>query len=84
MTRHERSLTDAEMKSVPDQDIDFSDIPQADPQFWAQVQVRLPPGPKTPLNLRLDADIVAWFRSRGRGYQTQINAVLRQYFEAHR
>ncbi len=44
----------------------------------------LPPGigvPKKQLTVRLDTDIVDWFKSQGRGYQTRMNAVLRQYME---
>ena len=84
MSRYERALSVEEMAAVQDQDIDFSDIPEANAAFWAAAKVRMPDGPKTPLNLRLDADIVAWFRAHGRGYQTRINAVLRSYIEAHR
>ena len=84
MSRYERALSVEEMAAVQDQDIDFSDIPEANAAFWATAKVRMPDGPKTPLNLRLDADIVAWFRAHGRGYQTRINAVLRSYIEAHR
>ena len=84
MSRYERALSVEEMAAVQDQDIDFSDIPEANAAFWAAAKVRMPEGPKTPLNLRLDADIVAWFRAHGRGYQTRINAVLRSYIEAHR
>jgi uncharacterized protein (DUF4415 family) len=39
---------------------------------------------KQQVTLRLDADVLDWFRARGRGYQTQINALLRAYVEAHR
>jgi uncharacterized protein (DUF4415 family) len=34
-------------------------------------------------SLRLDADMLEWFRAQGRGYQTKINAILRSYFEQH-
>jgi len=34
-------------------------------------------------SLRLDPDVLAWFRSHGKGYQTRINAVLRAYMKAH-
>jgi uncharacterized protein (DUF4415 family) len=40
--------------------------------------------PKTPVNAKFDADVVDWFKSQGRGYQTRMNAVLRRYMEAHR
>ena len=36
------------------------------------------------MSIRLDADVLAWMKSQGRGYQTRINAVLRAYYEAHR
>lgn len=42
-----------------------------------------PPQKKAQLTLRVDGDVVAWFRARGRGYQTEINALLRAYMEAH-
>jgi uncharacterized protein (DUF4415 family) len=38
---------------------------------------------KKPVSLRLDADIVDWFQRQGTGYQTRINAVLRDYVERH-
>ena len=38
---------------------------------------------KTHTSLRLDADMLDWFRAQGRGYQTKINAILRSYFEHH-
>jgi uncharacterized protein (DUF4415 family) len=39
---------------------------------------------KAQLTLRLDADVLDWFRAQGRGYQTRINALLRAYRDAHR
>lgn len=41
------------------------------------------PRRKTLASLRLDSDMLDWFRAQGRGYQTKINAVLRSYFEQH-
>ena len=50
----------------------------------AIVRKGLKPVPrKSQLTLRLDADVVAWFREQGRGYQTQMNAVLKAYKEAN-
>ena len=40
------------------------------------------PKRKVPVSLRLDRDVVDWFKSRGRGYQSRINAVLRSYMNA--
>jgi uncharacterized protein (DUF4415 family) len=41
-------------------------------------------GPKQQLTVRLDKDVIDWFRSQGSGYQTRRNAVLRSYVEAQR
>ena len=45
---------------------------------WDAAEIGLP-APKQMVNMRLDADVLAWFRGSGRGYQTRINAVLRSY-----
>ncbi len=41
------------------------------------------PEPKQPISLRVDPDVLAWFRDQGPGYQSRMNAVLRQYAQAH-
>lgn len=51
--------------------------------FWDSARVVLPPG-KTSVHLRLDSDVVEWFRSRGKGHLTRMNAVLRAYVEAQK
>ena len=66
-----------------DEGIDFSDIPKLGPDFWKKAGLRLPQK-KESLTLRLDQDVVAWFRTTGRGYQTKMNAVLRSYMTATR
>ncbi len=48
---------------------------------WAQATVVIPPA-KAAISLRLDTDVLAFFKAQGRGYQTRINAVLRSYMEA--
>lgn len=67
---------------MTDEDIDYSDIPALDVSFFHKQTVPVPPR-KEQITLRLDQDIVAWFRKRGRGYQTLMNAVLRTYVAAH-
>ena len=69
------------LSSTSDKGIDFSDIPPLTPAFWAKARLRLP-ARKKPVTLRLDPDVLAWFRTLGRGYQTRINAVLRSYVQA--
>jgi len=66
------------LKKISDDEIDYSDIPETDEAFWRDAQVHFP-SKKTHLSIRLDDDIVTWFKQFGRGYQTKINAVLRSY-----
>ena len=47
---------------------------------WSQASIELPQ-PKAVLNMRVDADVMEFFRRQGKGYQTKINAVLRSYVE---
>jgi uncharacterized protein (DUF4415 family) len=71
------------LASSSDEGIDFTDIPKLGPDFWKKAVLRMP-RKKESLTLRLDHDVVAWFRSTGRGYQTKMNAVLRSYMRAAR
>jgi uncharacterized protein (DUF4415 family) len=50
---------------------------------WSKARLVLPPG-KQNVTLRIDRDVLAWFRSTGKGFHTRMNAVLRAYMEAHR
>ena len=69
------------LAAMPDEEIDFSDIPEITDEQWA----RRGPGHyrpiKQPVTIRLDADVLGWFKERaGDGpYQTEINRVLRQH-----
>jgi uncharacterized protein (DUF4415 family) len=74
------------LDEMTEQEIDLSDIPEITPQMFAQAVVRrgLKPAPKKEqLTIRLDGDVLAWFKSQGRGYQTRINALLRAYMDAN-
>ena len=83
-----KSRTDwARVKATQDSAIDFSDSPELTPDAFARAVVRRGLRTvmgKTQLTLRLDADVLDWFRAQGRGYQTRINALLRAYRDAHR
>ncbi len=83
-----KSQTDwARVDAMRDADIDLSDSPVIPPEMFAKALVRrgLKPLPrKAQLTLRVDGDVLAWFKTQGRGYQTRINALLRAYMEAHR
>ena len=71
------------IEAIRDADIDYSDIPETDAAFWAEAELRMPE-PKKGVYIRLDPDVLDWLKSQGKGYQTRINAILRQYMEAHR
>lgn len=49
---------------------------------WATAELPMPRR-KAHTTMRLDADVLDWFRAQGKGYQTRINAILRRYFEQH-
>jgi uncharacterized protein (DUF4415 family) len=67
---------------MKDSDIDFSDAPPVDRAVFRKMVIRMPEK-KAALSIRLDPGVVTWFRKKGKGYQTRINAVLRSYVEAH-
>ena len=71
---------------MTDADIDLSDIPEVTPEMFAKGVVRrgLQPIVKRQLTLRLDSDVIDWFRSQGGGYQTRMNALLRAYMDEHK
>jgi uncharacterized protein (DUF4415 family) len=63
-----------------------ADAPEAESlgaEFWKSAQVVIPNG-KTSVHLRLDSDVVDWFRARGKGHLTRMNAVLRAYVQAQK
>jgi uncharacterized protein (DUF4415 family) len=66
------------LSDMPDDTIDYSDIPQLSDDFWKNAA----PNPlykpvKKHASIRLDADVLEWMKSQGKGYQTRINAILR-------
>ena len=67
------------LASMADKEIDFSDIPELDAAFFKEAEWR--PPVKQPVTIRLDADVLEWFRNQGPGYQTRINRLLRRYME---
>ena len=71
------------LDEIKDKNIDYPDIPELDNNFWANAVIEYPEK-KKPVTLRLDADVLDWFRSLGKGYQTRINSVLRSFYDAHK
>ena len=80
--KYNKELSIKALAALEDDEIDYSDIPKMDKSFWDDAQIEWPGEPKKQLTLRLDADIVEWFKSQGKGYQTRMNAVLRSYYES--
>ena len=86
LTKAQRAELDA-LKAAQDTDIDYSESPELADSFWKNATRNPYYRPiKQQLTLRLDADVVAWFRRRtkGRGYQTGINRALREHIERHK
>ncbi|MCX7144834.1 MAG: BrnA antitoxin family protein [Sulfuritalea sp.] len=66
------------LQAMPDKQIDYSDALSAKPEEWRDAVVGKFYRPiKQQLTLRIDADVVDWFKKQGRGYQTRINELLR-------
>jgi uncharacterized protein (DUF4415 family) len=82
-TTKKQSRTDwKRIDALRDEDIDYSDIPKLGPDFFAEAIIW--PGPKKQVTLRIDPDVLTFFRKQGRGYQTVINAILRKYMKARK
>ena len=83
-----KSRTDwARVDAMKDKEIDYSDTAEITPEMFARAVVRKglkPVQGKEQVTLRIDSDVVEWFRKQGQGYQTRINALLRAYMEAHK
>jgi len=80
-------MTEAEMQALRelrDEDIDLSDIPEQTGGGWRRVSELVPAENKQQITLRLDADVVEFFRATGRRYQSRINAALREYVNANK
>lgn len=66
--------------NMDNDEIDTSDIPELDEHFFKNAKLVVLH--KQPVTLRLDADVLEWFKSQGQGYQTRINNLLRRYMES--
>ncbi len=69
------------LEKIKDSDIDCTDIPELTPEFFRTAQLKFS-SPKKSLSIRLDSDLVDFFKKQGSGYQTRMNAVLRCYMVA--
>ncbi len=82
MSKYKKPMTPEEIAQVSDSDIDFSDIPELDADFWNNAEI-VQPDSTQPVTLRVKKSVLEYFKAGGKGYQTRINAVLESYVQAH-
>ncbi len=88
ISRQQRSKSDwKRVDEMKDKNIQFdADSPRTTPEDWADALVHTGvklPVKKTQIALRVDDEVLRWFREQGPGYQTRINAILKAYKAAH-
>lgn len=75
----------AEIAAIPDAEIDTSEIPEMDEEFFATARLVMPPrASKKAVSLRVDEDVFDWFKAQGKGHLSRMNAVLRAYMLTNR
>jgi len=67
---------------MTDEEIDTSDIPPLGDDFFAKAKLRVPK--RVSVTMRVDADLMEWFRAQGEEYESLINTVLRSYVESNK
>lgn len=81
MSKHDKPLTPKQIAVAKDQDIDFSDIPELDDDFWRNAEL-VEPDRTEQVTLRVKRSVLAYFRAPGKGYQSRMNRVLESYVRA--
>ena len=81
MTEYDKPLTPQQIGAVKDENIDFSDIPELDEQFWSNASL-VEPDHTEQITMRVKRSVLDFFRAPGKGYQTRINRVLESYVRA--
>ena len=82
LSAEQKARLDA-IASMPDARIDYSDAPSPPDAVWMKAATDLPTT-KQQITLRIDAEVLEFFKDTGERYQSRINAVLRSYVEAHK
>ena len=67
--------------AIKDSEIDYSDIPELNTKFWKSAKLVRPENKKS-ISLRVDSEVLSFFKKKGRGYQSLMNAVLKSYAQA--
>ncbi|WCJ63538.1 BrnA antitoxin family protein [Agrobacterium tumefaciens] len=76
--KYEKELSLEELSALPDEKIDYTDIPELDENFWANATLVEPEGTQQ-ITLRVKKSVIDAYKSTGKGYQTRMNAVLESY-----
>jgi len=82
LTAQERAQLEA-VAAMPDEQIDYGDAPHLPDAVWMKAAEQLP-HTKKQITLRIDAEVLEFFKHSGARYQSRMNAVLRSYVEAHK
>ena len=84
MSKFDKALTPKQIAALKDDDVDFSDIPELDRDFWDNAEV-VQPDLSEQVTIRVKRSVLEFFKASGKkGYQTRINQVLESYVRAHR
>ena len=70
-----------QIKSVGDKAIDFSDISELNEDFFRNAVLEIPKKKKA-ISLRIDSDVLEWFKKQGENYQTRMNAILKAFMKS--
>ncbi|QCI98052.1 BrnA antitoxin family protein [Agrobacterium larrymoorei] len=76
--KYEKELSLEALAAMPDEELDYSDIPELDENFWANAKYVEPEGTQQ-ITLRVKKSVVEAYKSTGKGYQTRMNSVLESY-----
>ena len=83
MNRYSKPLTPSQIATMPDENIDFSDIPKLDETFWREAEL-IEPDLTEQITMRVKRSVLEYFKAPGKGYQTRMNRVLESYVRAQR
>ena len=70
-----------QIKSIRDKNINYSEIPELTEEFFKNAVLEMPKKKKA-ISLRVDSDVLQWFKKQGENYQTRINAILRAFMRS--
>ena len=82
MAKYKKELRLEELAAMPDSEIDYSDIPELDEEFFKHAKLVMPgEDGKERITIRLSKRVLDFFRNQGKGYQTRIDAILKAYVD---